>query len=245
MSSPARETAKATPRIVATGFTTAFLGDERTLREFIVGDYVKNKIVATGENAVLYLIVDSYDPLNVRQLRVGVNKDEKLLRQFEAFCGRPISEIPDPFECHESYSEHFAAALLERLHSLDIHPVMLDSYRAYNKGHYADLVSTTFENYSKIQEMLAGNFEHFSMRNLFRAQCAKCYRMDGTHVRKVKGRDIRLGCERCGAKWWQSAAEVRGKLSWKLDCAARWNLYGIDMETFSKLRERETQRDPQ
>jgi hypothetical protein len=27
---------------------------------------------------------------------------------------------------------------------------------------------------------------------------------------------------------------VRGKLTWKLDCAARWNLYGIHVETFAK-----------
>ena len=44
-----------------------------------------------------------------------------------------------------------------------------------------------------------------------------------------------FGCERCNkSDMVQDIAEVRGKLSWKLDCAARWNLYGIDLETFSK-----------
>src|SRR3990170_2957217 len=90
--------------IIATGFTTAYLGDERTLREFAVGDYIANKITQKGRNTVLYVINDSYDPLNYRQLRVGVNKDESLIRKFEGYCGRPIAEIPDPFECHEIYS---------------------------------------------------------------------------------------------------------------------------------------------
>lgn len=225
---------KKTPYIIATGFTTAFLGDERTLREFIIGDYMRDKMVGKGENAVLYLINDSYDPLNYRQLRVGVNKDEKLLRQFENYCGRPISEIPDPFECHESYSQHFTRSLLERLHSLDIHPVVLDSYHAYRGGYYSNFISSTFENYHKIQEMLAGSFDHYTMKNLFRVQCPKCLCIDVTHIREVAGSEIQFECERCGTVSRQDIIEIRGKLSWKLDCAARWNLYGIDMETFSK-----------
>src|SRR3970040_1725875 len=99
---------KKNPRIIATGFTTALLGDERTLREFIIGDYVREKLERKGENVVLYLINDNYDPLNYRQLRIGVNKDEKLLKKFERYCGRPISEIPDPFDCHKNYSQHFS-----------------------------------------------------------------------------------------------------------------------------------------
>ncbi|MEW6380182.1 MAG: hypothetical protein AB1611_11325 [bacterium] len=226
---------KKIPYIVATGFTTAFLGDERSLREFIIGDKIQKDLERTGRNTVLYLINDSYDPLNYRQLRVGVNKNEKLLSRFEHYCGRPISEIPDPFDCHENYSQHFTQALVRRLHSLDIFPLVLDSYHAYRKGYYADFISITFENYARMQELLSQRFTNFSMRNLFRIQCPKCSSIDATHIFQVKGRDIRFGCERCNkSDMVQSIDEVRGKLSWKLDCAARWNLYGIDLETFSK-----------
>src|SRR3990172_2249604 len=122
-------TSTAVQRRVATGVTTAFLGDERTLREFVVGDLVKTTIDAKGGQAILYLFNDSYDPLNYRQLRVAVNKDETLLKRFEGYCGRPISEIPDPFECHPNYSQHFENALLDRLGSLDIRPTVVDSYQ--------------------------------------------------------------------------------------------------------------------
>ncbi|MEW5800473.1 MAG: hypothetical protein AB1847_00075 [bacterium] len=226
---------KKIPYIIATGFTTAFLGDERSLREFIVGDAIKSALERKGKNTLLYLINDSYDPLNYRQLRVGVNKDENLLSRFEPYCGRPISEVPDPFGCHENYSQHFARALIKRLHSLDIYPVLLDSYHTYRKGYYADFISTTFENYAKIQELLSQRFKNFTMKNLFRVQCPKCSCLDATHILKVSGHELRFGCERCGrSDMVQGIDEVRGKLSWKLDCAARWNLYGIDLETFSK-----------
>ena len=190
-SQPSRS-ARKTPYIIATGFTTAFLGDERSLREFIIGDAIKSALDRKGRNTILYLINDSYDPLNYRQLRVGVNKNAKLLSCFEPYCGRPISEVPDPFGCHENYSQHFAHALIKRLHSLDIYPVLLDSYHAYRKGYYADFISITFQNYSKIQEMLSQRFKNFSMKNLFRIQCPKCGCLDATHIFRVSGREVHV-----------------------------------------------------
>jgi hypothetical protein len=45
---------------------------------------------------------------------------------------------------------------------------------------------------------------------------------------------VKVLCRRCQTVATTPVAQLRGKLSWKLDCAARWNLYGIDTETFSK-----------
>jgi len=225
---------KKTPVVIATGFTAAYLGDERSLREFIIGDAVSKDIQKKGDNAVLYLINDSYDPLNERQLKVAVNKDATLIQKFKKYCGQPIAEIPDPFGCHESYAEHFADAMVQRLRRLDIHPVVLDAYKAYKSGYYDDYIKTTFDNYEHIQELLADRFDSYSMKNLFRAQCPKCNRLDATHINKVCNDYISFNCEHCDTSHTKHINELQGKLSWKLDCAARWNLYDIDVETFSK-----------
>jgi len=228
------------PYVVATGFTTALLGDERTLREFIVGEHTRAKMGDRGSPAMLILINDSYDPLSERQLRVGVNKDETLIERFRPFCGRPISEIPDPFECHSSYSEHFTQALVERLHDLGIHPVVLDTYQAYQRGHYESFVRTTFENYESIRQTLTETFSDFTMKNLYRPRCPNCLTIDATNVLGVDGEDVRFACDRCGHAAASTVREIRGKLSWKLDCAARWNLYGVDLEVFSKAHVADT-----
>jgi len=223
-----------TPIVIATGFTAAYLGDERSLREFIVGDFVTKNTQRKGENAVLYLVNDSYDPLTARQLRVAVNKDTKLIHKYEKFCGQPIAEIPDPFGCHTSYAEHFSDAMLQRLRSLDIHPVVLDAHKAYKSGHYKDYIKTTLDNYEHIQALLSERFDSYSMKNLFRAQCPTCNCLDVTNINKINDSDITFNCERCDTSHTQHIDELQGKLSWKLDCAARWNLYDIDIETFSK-----------
>jgi len=223
-----------TPVVVATGFTTAFLGDERTLREFIVGDHAVRSCTTDGDNAVMYLINDSYDPLDERQLRIAVNKDARLIRQFEPFCGRPISEIPDPYGCHAHYSAHYTALLLERLHALDIHPVMLDAYQAYRRGHYADFVTSTLTRYTEIQESLARVLKNERPPRLFRPICPGCSTLDATDIRRIEGKDVHVRCERCGRDSLDSITTIQGKLSWKVDCAVRWNLYRIDIEVFSK-----------
>ena len=223
-----------TPSIVATGFTTAFLGDERLLREFVVGDDVMRTVMATGRHSLLYLFNDSYDPLRIRQLRIGVGKNDALLATFEKYCGRPIAEIPDPFDCHASYAEHFAQALATRLHALDIHPMLVDAHQAYRTGFYNAVIATTFANYARIQTMLATNFTHYNNRDLFRARCRRCLCIDATTITDVRGRDIRVACARCGADTLEGIEDMQGKLSWKLNCAARWNLYRIDSEVFAK-----------
>jgi len=220
------------PHIVATGFTTAFLGDERSLREFVVGDHVVRDLRERGGNGVLYLINDTYDPLDERQLRIGVNKDAALIRKFRPFCGRPIAEIPDPYDCHASYAEHFAVALTDRLRRLDIHPLVVDSYRAYRSGHYAPFVATTFEKYRDIQEAMAAQFD-YAVQNLFRVQCPQCQCVDATSIAGVAD-VIAYRCARCGLEASEAPTALKGKLNWKLDCAARWNLYRIDTEVFGK-----------
>jgi tRNA synthetases class I (K) len=220
------------PYVVATGFTTAFLGDERTLREFVVGDHVVRALREQGLNAVLYLINDTYDPLDERQLRVGVEKDAALIRKFRQFCGRPIAEIPDPYDCHGSYSDHFAAAWIERLGRLDIHPLVIDAHRAYRAGHYDPFLAVTFERYHEIQGAMSERFG-YAIQNLVRVQCPGCHCLDATSITGV-GDHVEYRCARCGVDAAAPPASLRGKLNWKLDCAARWNLYGIDREVFGK-----------
>ena len=223
------------PYVVATGFTTALLGDERTLREFVVGDHMRERVSGRGRTAVLILINDSYDALSEGQLRIGVNKDPGMFERYRSFCGRPIAEVPDPFECHESYAAHFADAWKERLHRLGIHPIVIDTYQAYRRGHYAPFLRTTFENHREIQNALATRFQDFTLRSVYRPQCPHCLCVDATRLQGIEAGLMRFDCERCGHGATSEIAEVRGKLSWKLDCAARWNLYGVDLEVFSKV----------
>jgi len=222
------------PVAVATGFTTSFLGDERTLREFIIGESIIDALKERGINAVLYLINDNYDPLSEGALRLGVDKDPDLIREYEQFYGQPIAEVPDPFGCHENYAEHFKQELLKRLHSLEIYPVVLDAYNAYDCGHYRKYIDIVLDNYYKIQDDISTHFKNFQMNNLFRPQCQSCHKIVSTEIESVEKEEIIYFCHYCKQKNAYSRSDVKGKLCWKIDCAARWDLYQIDIEAFNK-----------
>jgi hypothetical protein len=95
-------------------------------------------------------------------------------------------------------------------------------------------VATTLDRYDEIRQRIGERFQTDPSPRLFRVQCPKCRRMDTTEIRGVSGGEVEFECERCETRTVSDAGGLRGKLSWKLDCAARWSIYGIDMETFSK-----------
>ena len=222
------------PYVSATGTSSAFLGDERLLREFVVGDKVQRARIEAGQNAILYLINDSYDGLSEGQCRLAVNKDKQLMEQWRRYIGHPIAEVPDPFGCHGSLADHYIHALLTRLRALDIHPVVIDSYRAYRNGDYDPYINITLAHYHDIQAAIAKHFPQFGMRNLFRMQCPVCARIDRCDITHADSDTVAYSCGACGSVAQTERSQLKGKLSWKLDCAARWNMYGIHAEAFSK-----------
>lgn len=221
-------------RVVATGFTSGYLGDERSLREFVVGEHVRQGMEAEGYDAALLLVNDTYDPLDIRQLRIAVEKNDALIRRFEPFCGRPIAEIPDPWDCHSDYGAHFSEALISRLASLGIQAGVRDSYRAYREGRYRAHLEIVLEQHGRIVESIARAFDGFRPKHLVRLQCERCRRIDSTTLTRVEAASVSYDCERCGYRGAWPREEMAAKLSWKLDCAARWNLYEVDTEVFSR-----------
>ena len=71
-----------------------------------------------GVNSELVAYCDDKDGL--RRVPVGMPKD------LEKYLGFPVSSIPDPFGCHESFGKHMSSLLLESLinvaSSTDISP---------------------------------------------------------------------------------------------------------------------------
>ncbi len=219
---------------IATGATCAYLGDERNLREFLVADETARWLRRAGHTVIFYLIDDSMDPLNARQLRVAVNKDEKLIARFEGWCGKPISQLPDPWGCHESYSAHFEEELVGRLHRLDCHPTLVTTAKLYERGVYDPYIRIATGRSEEILAFLKEKFPTYTPDKLFWPLCPACRYIDQTSLLTAKDGTAIVRCERCERTSEISCDELEGKLNWKLDCAARWAIFNIQAEPFSK-----------
>lgn len=219
---------------IATGATCAYLGDERNLREFLVADEAARWLRRAGHTVSFYLIDDSLDPLNFRQLRVAVNKDEKLIEQYTHWCGKPIAHLPDPWGCHETYADHFEAELLHRLHQLDCHPTLVTTSKLYERDVYTPYIRTVLDKYDDIFEFLRTHFEGYKPEKLIWVLCPHCRYIHETDVETIHDHTVEINCHHCEYQSSIPFAELQCKLNWKLDCAVRWAYFKIDVEPFSK-----------
>ncbi len=217
---------------VAAGATCAYLGDERNLREFLIADEVAALLRRAGHIVTFLLIDDSMDPLNFRQLRVAVDKDPDLIERYKDWCGKPISHLPDPWGCHESYSAHFEAQLLDRLHHLGCYPTLVTTAKLYERGLYAPYVRLVLEQHDEILRFLGERFPDNKPDKLFWLLCPHCRYIHKTRILDVSAGRVIAHCEHCARTIEQAVAEVEGKLNWKLDCAVRWAVLKVDIEPF-------------
>lgn len=220
--------------VVGCGITSSHLGDERNLREYILASEVFKYIQRKGYNAIFYLADDSFDSLNDRQLRVAVKKDQKMIDKFSVYCGKPLHLIPDPYECHISYSSHYQNEILKRFHSLDIHPTLFDAYKAYNSGLYDFAKNTIFSKFDEINNFLKNKFPRYKMKKIFWPLCNNCKKIDGTDIVKISDNKITYHCSHCNISETKSVVNIKGKFGWKIDCAIKWNVLNTDFEPFYK-----------
>jgi hypothetical protein len=219
---------------VGVGITSSHLGDERNLREFLLADEVVKYLRYKGYNVLFLLVDDSFDILNFRQLRVAVNKDEKLIKKFEKYCGMPIKLIPDPYKCHVNYSEHFQNEILDRLYSLNIHPNIIDSYSAYDSGLYDFAKEIVFTRMDEIKKFLKMRFPNYETKKIYWPLCPKCLRLDTADIKTIQGEKVEIECSNCKIHKTLNWKDLKGKFGWKLDTAIKWNVFNFNFEPFSK-----------
>ncbi|GAA4374455.1 lysine--tRNA ligase [Nocardioides caricicola] len=117
------------------------------LREFITPHFVAEEIRRRGV-AVRHLHSwDDYD--RFRKVPAGVDPS------WAEHIGRPLTAVPDPWECHESWAEHFKAPLRAALAEMGIEMVEVSQTEQYRSGAYTEQVLHAIKHRDVIEEVLA------------------------------------------------------------------------------------------
>jgi lysyl-tRNA synthetase class 1 len=193
-----------------------------------------------GFNSELVAFCDDKDGL--RKVPVGLPKS------LEKYLGFPVSNIPDPFGCHESYGKHMSSLLLDALDKCGIKYRYMSAKEVYEKGLLRDEIRTILMNAKKVGEIVKEEVgqERYTEVLPFFPVCEKCGRIYTTQALKfvpetdkvlyscegleIKGKLI----EGCGHKGEADIARGEGKLSWKSEFAARWKALDIRFEAYGK-----------
>lgn len=190
-------------------------------------------------NSELVAFCDDKDGL--RKVPVGLPKS------LEKYLGYPVSSIPDPFGCHESYGKHMSSLLLEALDTCGIQYNYMSAKDVYDKGLLREEIRTILLNAKQVGEIVKEEVgqERYTEVLPFFPICENCGRIYTTKAiafdpktdkvqyvcegLEIRGRLI----EGCGHKG-EASIIGGGKLSWKGEFAARWRAFDIRFEAYGK-----------
>jgi lysyl-tRNA synthetase class 1 len=160
--------------------------------------------------------------------------------------GKPYTAIPDPFGCCDSYGAHFSN-LVERSADLVAFPVeTISNTELYESGEFEDVTRHLLKHREQARTVLANYQEKVNDDYVpFRPICADCGHVTETNA--VRSVDMEAGTvtyvcadveagdrtiEGCGHEGTANFRE--GKLPWRFEWPAQWQVLDVDFEPFGK-----------
>ena len=209
------------------------------LSDTIRGDSVFRALKDLGVNAKLIWVAEDMDPL--RKVPKGVPKE------YYDYIGMPVTDVPDPFGCHDSYAEHFASEYMSVIDKFVHSEMEKYSMRAeYKKGSFRPYIKKIMENIDKVREIL-NKYRDNKLGpdwSPWKPVCKKCGKIATTRVIEVKDGKVHYVCEDynfksttakgCGYEGWADPLVDDGKLMWKSEWAAQWARWGVVSEGAGK-----------
>lgn len=161
---------------------------------------------------------------------------------------KPVSLIPDPYGCCDSYGMHMSSILLDGLDRVGIRYEFKRAAETYRQGLFKEQIHTILLRSEEIGAKIAdlvGQEKYQSSLPYFPV-CASCDRLYTARATKYLASEKRVayectdarmggqtvaGCGYCGT------ADIvcsMGKLAWKVEFAARWAAFDVRFEAYGK-----------
>jgi lysyl-tRNA synthetase class 1 len=173
---------------------------------------------------------------------------EGLPDSLEEHIAKPVSLIPDPYGCHDSYGMHMSSILLDGLDKVGIKYEFRRAVDTYRQGLLKEQIHTILQNSAKIGDKiseLVGQEKYQKYLPYFPvcANCNRLYTAEATEYvadeKKVmyNCHDTEIGSKMikgCGHAGEADITKDLGKLAWKVEFAARWTAFDIRFEAYGK-----------
>lgn len=169
-------------------------------------------------------------------------------KSLEKYLGFPVTAIPDPFKCHNSFGEHSSSLLLEAFDKCGVKYTFTSAADVYRSGLLNREIQTILSNAKHAGEIIKEEVgqEKFEEALPYFAICANCGRIytTRTHEYLPEENKVLYSCEGmeikgqrfegCGHKGEANYLKGEGKLVWKVEFAARWKALDIRYEAYGK-----------
>jgi lysyl-tRNA synthetase class 1 len=211
-----------------------------------LGDALRNYAVAMAVRVQGYeseLVAFSDDKDGLRKVPAGMPNE------MEKWLGYPVSSIPDIFgDCHESFGYHMSSLLLEAIDTSGAEYIPMSGTRVYEDGLLNDEILAIMENADRCGEIIKEELgqEKYTETLPYFTVCQSCGRIYTTNSYKYipEEHKILYRCEGmevkgtwlkgCGHEGEVDVLAGKGKLSWKVEFAARWRALDVRFEAYGK-----------
>ncbi|MEF8773302.1 MAG: lysine--tRNA ligase [Halobacteriales archaeon] len=158
--------------------------------------------------------------------------------------GKPYTDIPDPFGCCDSYGEHFSTLIERAADQLGVPLEVVSNTKLYESGAFEAVTSHLLDNQGRAREVL-GQYQDKVDEDYvpFNPVCENCGKITETvndydpeaGTVEYECTDMEAGdriIEGCGHRGTATLRE--GKLPWRFEWPAQWQVLGVDHEPFGK-----------
>jgi len=215
--------------VCASGISPSGTVHAGNFREIITTDFVVKSLENMGENVRFIYSWDDYD----RFRKVPENVPDK----WEQYIGLPLSKVPDPEGCHDSYAHHFESRLEEELEGMHMDIEFIRQTEMFEKAEYADLIKKGMRNRDKVKEIL-DQYRREPLKTPYyplRIYCTECGK-DFTEITDYdEEHTVEYYCEECDETRELNFREKGNvKPPWRIDWPMRWKYESVNFEPAGK-----------
>lgn len=218
-----------------------------SLRGVVIHGVVAQALAEKGCDVEYYYEINDADPMD--GLPVYLEKEK-----FLPYMGKPLKDVPSPASpdtpptAGKNYARYFGDEFEEVIRRLGFEPIIYLNSTLYAEGkfdHWIDLALEKAEQIRQIYRQVSGAEKEEDWYPV-QVVCEKCGKVGTTTVTAFEGergkRMVEYHCEKAKVKWAVGCdykGKVlpyggRGKLPWKVEWAAKWQIFPVDIEGAGK-----------
>ncbi|UOO96557.1 lysine--tRNA ligase [Halococcus dombrowskii] len=240
------------PIVIKGGISPSGVPHLGNMNEIARGYFVAEALRERGRTVRQIFTADDRDPLRkVPRKLADLDGNVVGLGEVDAGAlgrnlGKPYTAIPDPFGCCDSYGAHFSNLIERSAELLDVPVETVSNTERYEAGAFDDVIRHLLEHREQARNVLGQYQEKVDDDYIpFRPICAECGHVTETDA--VRSVDLDAGTvdyvctdveageqtiEGCGHEG--TATFREGKLPWRFEWPAQWQVLDVDFEPFGK-----------
>jgi lysyl-tRNA synthetase class 1 len=227
--------------IFESGFGPSGLPHLGTMCEVLRPSYVRHAFQALETQRPTELIVFIDDMDGLRKVPENVPRRDETARHL----GEPVSRIPDPFGCCQSFADHMIGLLKDFLAPVEVDYKLMRSSEMYRGGAFDEGLRLVIEKHREIISIVAPTLreENRAGWSPIMPLCPECGQIVERQVTAYhpERATVEFTCEKsaggtrgCGWSGEQSVLGGLAKAQWKVDWALRWFALKVDYELYGK-----------